>query len=554
MNKLLWLGLCAWLGLTLCPGRAAVWYVATNGSDAASGTNWAEAYATIGNALASNAIVAGENHEIWVSNGTYSLDEQLYLDKGVRLVGAGGAGQTILDGGRNDRCVFINAGVLDGFTVTNGLAPDYGGGIYIMTGQVVNCTVTGNEAPNAGGGIFGRAAGNGIISNCVIAGNSATNAVASYYGGGGVHVGGSRWQVLDCPSIRDNKAIYVGGGLYMYGTGTIHHCGISNNEVGWYSGGGNGGGMYVTQTTKVSRCSISDNKTTSTNGQSRSGGGIYAAYGVLVTECTVVSNEAFNGAGIYLLGSTGLHCLVRQNLANGTGTIRAGGVYLHYNASAGPSLLSNCTISENSSLSRAGGLFAYGVQTVQQCEVVDNYANLYGGVEANSAALVMRNCLVARNVTDQNGGGICLWPGGGFVSTLDHCTIVSNRATGTFGGGLFTRDTNAMVNCIIYSNRAGSVHDVYLDRTGSTFTNCCTPTAASLPGANNIPDYPVFADPSNNDWRLTADSPCVNAGTNEPWIESAVDLDGRARADRFSRQVDIGAYEYIPAGSMIELR
>ena len=169
MNKLVWLGLCAWLGLTLCPGRAAVWYVATNGSDTAAGTSWETADATIGNALATNATVTGENHEIWVSNGTYALDAQLVLSKGVRLWGAYGADVTILDGGQARRCVFITNGVLDGFTVSNGYADNaagnqYGGGVYIVTGQVLNCTVTGNRAYIAGGGIYGKSGGLGIVS------------------------------------------------------------------------------------------------------------------------------------------------------------------------------------------------------------------------------------------------------------------------------------------------------------------------------------------------------------------------------------------------------
>jgi len=43
-------------------------------------------------------------------------------------------------------------------------------------------------------------------------------------------------------------------------------------------------------------------------------------------------------------------------------------------------------------------------------------------------------------------------------------------------------------------------------------------------------------------YRLTANSPCVNAGTNLPWMAGAEDLDGGQRI--LNGRVDIGAFEY----------
>ncbi len=548
MNKLLWLGLCAWLGLSLCPGRAAVWYVATNGDDAASGTNWAEAYATIGNALASNAIVAGENHEIWVSNGTYNLSAQLYLTKGVRLLGAG-ADKPILDGGMNIRCVFITNGILDGFIVTNGYAANavgyrFGGGIYIVTGQVLNCTVAGNRGYYAGGGIFGESGGVGLVSNCVIAGNTSTNSGGTYTGGGGAYLAGAGWRMLDCPSINDNVAYYKGGGACIDGASLVMGCTISNNIVtlGVYAGGG----LYLDNGARADACLIVSNM--ARLGNAGAGGGIYIAGASLASNCTIRANESFQGGGVYMSGGALRNCPdISANRAVGTGTLRGGGVFVNSTVSCA---ISDCVISNNTSTSRGGGLgiTGTGAHTIERCVVVDNQAAAYAGMEVNQSPVTVRNCLITRNISSGSGGGLFLNATATVTPRLESCTIVSNRAQ-TKPGGLFCQNSNIVVNCIIYSNL---VED--LTAGVSVFTNCCTPTAASLLGANNIPDYPAFADPSNNDWRLTADSPCVNAGTNEPWVESAVDLPGHTRADRFSRQVDIGAYEYVPAGSMFELR
>ena len=65
---------------------------------------------------------------------------------------------------------------------------------------------------------------------------------------------------------------------------------------------------------------------------------------------------------------------------------------------------------------------------------------------------------------------------------------------------------------------------------------------------------PAFADIAAYDYRLTADSPCIDAGTNLPWMSGGTDLDGRARIDGFRRAVDMGAYEYLARGVMINIR
>ena len=64
----------------------------------------------------------------------------------------------------------------------------------------------------------------------------------------------------------------------------------------------------------------------------------------------------------------------------------------------------------------------------------------------------------------------------------------------------------------------------------------------------------VFADFAAGDFRLTGGSPCANAGTNQSWMAEAVDLDGRPRINRFFRRTDMGCYEYVPCGILINLR
>jgi hypothetical protein len=86
-------------------------------------------------------------------------------------------------------------------------------------------------------------------------------------------------------------------------------------------------------------------------------------------------------------------------------------------------------------------------------------------------------------------------------------------------------------------------------------TYCCIQDWAGG-GEGNIARNPAFVDPDgpdddpntyeDNDYRLLPTSPCIDAGTNEDRMATAVDLDGKPRIllGATSLTVDMGAYEY----------
>jgi hypothetical protein len=172
----------------------------------------------------------------------------------------------------------------------------------------------------------------------------------------------------------------------------------------------------------------------------------------------------------------------------------------------------------------------------------------------------IRNCLFMGNTTT---GDLSVWHGGGIyinvdgTNTLESCTIVGNRTTQSGGGlALMAAASNRILNCIVYSNSAAA-GDADLHLTGNDSTNVfhfsCSPALINSENGNTT-NAPLFANFDAGNYRLAQGSPCVNAGTNLPWMAGTVDLDSRTRIDRFSRLVDMGCYEHMPQGVIFNIR
>jgi parallel beta-helix repeat protein len=246
---------------------------------------------------------------------------------------------------------------------------------------------------------------------------------------------------------------------------------------------------------------------TLTRGQADKGGGAFClSTNALISNCIILSNIAVWGSGGGVCGGTITNCTLTGNTAHvGGGAARGWGQY--------PTVLNSCVVSSNSAISWGGG-------------VADAHVN---------------GCLIIGNTAETGGGVYASYE----ISCLNS-TIVGNAAVGTSffvdGGGIWA--TNGIVaNSIIYYNTAPRGENL-----GSypyyVFMNCCTPQAS---GWGNITSEPAFVDLAGGNLRLSADSPCINAGTNI-YAKGATDLDGLPRI--VGPAVDIGAYEFQGAGSI----
>ena len=151
--------------------------------------------------------------------------------------------QTIVDGDTlGSVIIFENSedstAVLSGFTITNGLAAYYGGGIYCYQSSpsLKNVTISGNSA-KYGGGISCSSNSNPSIQNIAIISNIATG--VGGYGGGGISCSSSHPNLVNV-TITGNSAVDSGGGIHLDYTSnpTFKNVTIVDNSAN------NGGGIY----------------------------------------------------------------------------------------------------------------------------------------------------------------------------------------------------------------------------------------------------------------------------------------------------------------------
>jgi hypothetical protein len=243
-----------------------------------------------------------------------------------------------------------------------------------------------------------------------------------------------------------------------------------------------------------------------------------------------------------------------------------GGAYLENGLTLKNSVIArNISLRDSTTIDFGGGGVRSGGGIVQNCIIEENRSGYAGGgiiqdSESSATVISLVNCLIRNNLVyganGGRGGGVLFENNAGLIQIFN-CTIVSNYAQ-THGGGLYNAigDTYIAVveNTIIYGNTCGTAaySNYYNTSTKSVYSNCCFAPAMSIvyTNVNTITNNPQFVESSSGNYRLSRESPCVNAGANLDWLANSADLDGRSRIDRFSRIVDMGCYEYLPSGSM----
>ncbi|MCK4657889.1 MAG: right-handed parallel beta-helix repeat-containing protein [Phycisphaerae bacterium] len=318
------------------------------------------------------------------------------------------------------------------------------------------------------------------------------------------HSGETDASVLDGFTITNGNALN-GGGIFCYGSSpTIKNCTITGNvaEDTGQAARALGGGVFcdLGSSPTIINCAITENRAEAHFG---CGGGVACwDSNPLITECTIAQNTAVKtspdynlsvGGGIFCDDSSPsiVGCTISDNTAEGN---KGGGVYCEYGSY--PSII-NCEVSRNSAVSLGGGICCFYCDlsnlTVTNCTITRNEAGNWGGaVSAENSSLSITNCTIAYNTTGSTGGGVMCW----------------------------SNSSMTISNCILWADIPNEIHDA-----GGDIQVTYSDVQGGWPGEGNIDLDPLFRDVDNDDYRLLALSPCIDAANNMAVPEDVADLD-----------------------------
>ena len=298
----------------------------------------------------------------------------------------------------------------------------------------------------------------GIITN-----NEATNG-----GGGGVYIGGGRFEMSGSAVITRNKTASSlgGGGVFMNGSDTVYalnefimsgNAVISENTAT----NGNGGGVYMNSAPEVTMNGGSITGNTAAN----NGGGVYAFSGTFtMNDGTIAGNKATakNGGGVYANGSTVF--TVKDGTIGGSTAADAnaakygGGVYVKN----GTFTMSGGKITGNSATKDGGGVrLDKGTLNMSGSAVISrNTTDTYGGgVDVNNGSFTMSGGSITGNNAIR-GGGVELTGINNTMTVSGSVQIMNNWRKGTLNSasGVYEKGSSGKPeNLYLYSGKTVAI-------------------------------------------------------------------------------------------------
>jgi len=305
-------------------------------------TNWATAGTNLIDVV-NAAMTNTAARLVWVTNGTYSMTNQIYVNNALTLQSVNGRDATILNGQARlytNSCVDFDVAscVFDGFTVSNYYSSD--SAVYMNRGTLRNCLIIGNTNTGGSGGTVQLYKGT-AATNCIFKNNRVNS-----QGGGIYSSGGSSLMVAGCLFEGNDVGANYGGACSLGGSGiTISNCVFINNIAPTF-----GGGIYLSGAdNKVVNCTITGNMTTAASSK---GGGIFCTGPITIKNCSIIGNSATNqGGGVWGTNITIQNCLIAQNQS----TTNAGGGIWMTNG-----IIESCTIAANYAKVVGGGIYITG--------------------------------------------------------------------------------------------------------------------------------------------------------------------------------------------------
>lgn len=279
---------------------------------------------------------------------------------------------------------------------------------------------------------------------------------------------------------------------------------------------------------------------------------------------THINHQREGGAGVALRQNSVLeNCVIKDNINSVISSGRGGGIFCN-----GGTLI-NCRIEENQ-LVRVSGtrtIFGGGIYlrygTTYNCVYVKNKladTNIYSGCDLGSAIYIERGNFYNNTVAD-NSGSIALGIGKYFQESqlnLINC-IIYNNTHPAYNGSAYANTVQigrlnqgsiaelSITNCCIPEGSVKIVKDSESDY-GTYVYNTAEADQNNLKIDGRITSDPKLVNPDADNYELSAESPCINAGKsdnlyNEGNVVTLPSTDMNYTNRIKDCTIDIGAYE-----------
>ena len=218
-------------------------------------------------------------------------------------------------------------------------------------------------------------------------------------------------------------------------------------------------------------------------------------FGIYLQHADPIINHVFinNNDGLGIRATLSNPTLNHVTITNNSTSYAGAGIYFDQSNA----MLNNVIIKSNTS-GMGGGIYAFQSNlSFTNVTISDNQANSYGGgLYAALSNLSFTNVTISGNQSSSEGGGIILY------DSTDFPTILNSIIWGNFPD-----------NILVYND---IVADFYTPQI--SYSNI----EGGWEGEGNINEAPLFTDPTNSDFSLQINSPCIDSGSPNLWYQ---DLD-----------------------------
>ncbi|HOW97581.1 MAG TPA: right-handed parallel beta-helix repeat-containing protein [Kiritimatiellia bacterium] len=408
----------------------------------------------------------------------------------------------------------------------------------------------------------------------------ASNVVAGGTGGGmaaresSIHLRGS--------SLSSNQAKRAGGGLYAESSVIeLQDVRLEDNR-----GSLCGAGLYMASNSsaRVSDSVFMQNQCSATSDRTNVTIIAYDEYGSVVyegQEIATAEGRSFGGAIFLHAGNL----LITNSLFSGNATPSRGGGLFALSATAH---VDSCRFYANKAQStRFEKTVKVFSGSLVRCTTNTTWWGAGGALGAESSVVAIVGCTIASNEAGDFAGGMCFQSGS--TVTVENCALYDNLAGFAHWSTTRLNEASGQYETVEYAVITGRGAACYVEASALTLRHVtvnannatarmdtvCAAANASLRAVNTIfgdhslgietdsvailsfsrvpPGWPGDGNLTNDarvvqDWRLAADSPCIDAATNIPAL--AADIEGENRWDDPAHPnagsfADMGADEFV---------